>query len=102
MFSKFIWILAEKHLMVFGAKIHSHVYGFASMACHGTKIIFLARKEKEKTPSASAYHFFRLPDFYKITLAKVEKKIGLSLRHTSKFLSSKEAARVNLVTLKVL
>lgn len=88
--------------MVFGAKIHSHVYGFASMACHGTKIIFLARKEKKKLLRYRPTIFSACLTFYKITLAKVEKKIGLSLRNTSKFLSSKEAARVNLVTLKVL
>ena len=44
--------------------------------------------------------FSQLRDFYKMILAKVETKIGLSLRHTLEFLSHKEAERINLVTLK--
>lgn len=74
MFSKFIWILAEKHLMVFGAKIHSHVYGFASMACHGTKIIFLARKEKKKLLRPTI--FSACLTFTKLLLQRLKRKLG--------------------------
>ena len=44
--------------------------------------------------------FSHLRDFYNMILAKVETKIGLSLRHTLEFLNNKEAGRINLVTLK--